>query len=719
MSGAERGRFALVFGCLATSAALSAAPPLRTASEVELALRDCGNENRPFEIEADVVYAYRHANCSATVQDSTGQVVIFDGTTSNGTLLVEGTTARIRGRLLMVPDPPRATAAFHAVYEAAERMQATASPNSRERKALPDDPSLGRHTTVTGLLRDVFRDEIDPNFTFLVINDDHADTYAVFSSGEDPLMEIEGLVGFKVSLAGFQPSPSQRPNKLGEGRSRQLSPIVQTHPDSVRPLPGVTADCFSVQDLPPMISVANSSIGRLGRRKIAGFVVTKWSGNNILLRTDDNRLVFATLSNGLSPSRGDRVLVSGVPESAVYYMHLRHSRWKPLPGKTARHDAPAVRVSLRSLFSTDDGRQRYASLHNGTTIRVMGRILGDSPQWGKARQFAIEDSGCVLTVDCCGFMPEILQQIPQGSLVDVTGTCIIRLESTGAVPRIGGVLLALDNPADIRIVKRPPWWTLGKFVVVISILLLFLAGAILWSFMLKRLAERKGSELAREKLSVVESRLKVYERTRLAIELHDLLSQMLSGISMQIGAVRKFIGTNNDKSLRHLDIAAKTLLTCRENLRDCLWDLRSRALDEPDMEAAILETLGPHVQDAAISVRFSVPREKLTDSTAHAILSIIRELVVNALRHGKATAVKVAGCIDGGKVLFSVADNGCGFNPDTAPGAAQGHFGLQGIRERIDRFEGEMSITGKGGHGAKVAIRLNLPKAETRSHDNG
>ena len=137
------------------------------------------------------------------------------------------------------------------------------------------------------------------------------------------------------------------------------------------------------------------------------------------------------------------------------------------------------------------------------------------------------------------------------------------------------------------------------------------------------------------------------------------------------------------------------------------------------MEAAILETLGPHVQDAAISVRFSVPREKLTDSTAHAILSIIRELVVNALRHGKATAVKVAGCIDGGKVLFSVADNGCGFNPDTAPGAAQGHFGLQGIRERIDRFEGEMSITGKGGHGAKVAIRLNLPKAETRSHDNG
>ena len=106
----------------------------------------------------------------------------------------------------------------------------------------------------------------------------------------------------------------------------------------------------------------------------------------------------------------------------------------------------------------------------------------------------------------------------------------------------------------------------------------------------------------------------------------------------------------------------KTLDSCRDELRNCIWDLRNQTLDEPVMDKVLLRVLAPHIGDASLAVRFAVPRECLTDNNAHAIICIVRELVLNAIRHGRATSIHVAGCIDGGNVLFSVKDDGCGFD---------------------------------------------------------
>ena len=101
-----------------------------------------------------------------------------------------------------------------------------------------------------------------------------------------------------------------------------------------------------------------------------------------------------------------------------------------------------------------------------------------------------------------------------------------------------------------------------------------------------------------------------------------------------------------------------------------------------------------------------IPRGKLSDKTAHALLRSIRELVVNALRHGKATDIKVAGAFEGEHLICSVSDNGCGFDPVSAPGVLQGHFGLQGIRERVNALGGEFTIVSKPGQGVKAKIKI-------------
>ena len=62
--------------------------------------------------------------------------------------------------------------------------------------------------------------------------------------------------------------------------------------------------------------------------------------------------------------------------------------------------------------------------------------------------------------------------------------------------------------------------------------------------------------------------------------------------------------------------------------------------------------------------------------------------------------------LDGGKIMCSVQDNGCGFDPDDAPGVLQGHFGIQGIRERIEALGGEFDIESAPGKGTKAVIRI-------------
>lgn len=208
--------------------------------------------------------------------------------------------------------------------------------------------------------------------------------------------------------------------------------------------------------------------------------------------------------------------------------------------------------------------------------------------------------------------------------------------------------------------------------------------------------------------------LKVLERTRLAVELHDSVAQNLTGVSMEIDSGLRCSGKLPPEATSHFTRAVRTLGSCRTELRNCLWDLRNQALEENDMDNAIRLTLSPAIGKTDLRIRFSVPRSSLTDNTAHAILRIIRELATNAVRHGRATTIWIAGSIEGDTMMFSVRDNGIGFNPHDAPGVLQGHFGLQGIRERVASFEGSMTVESKTGHGAKVTISIEAARDEDK-----
>ena len=102
----------------------------------------------------------------------------------------------------------------------------------------------------------------------------------------------------------------------------------------------------------------------------------------------------------------------------------------------------------------------------------------------------------------------------------------------------------------------------------------------------------------------------------------------------------------------------------------------------------------------------------MSDSTAHTILSVIRELTSNSVRHGKAGIVFVRGKIENGRLVFSVRDNGSGFPAMGRDDRRPGHFGLDGIGERIRRLNGTVEIGNLGDGSAAVSVSIPLPGAD-------
>lgn len=287
----------------------------------------------------------------------------------------------------------------------------------------------------------------------------------------------------------------------------------------------------------------------------------------------------------------------------------------------------------------------------------------------------------------------------------------VRARNTSDGDAHGNWLVTAQNDESADVLRLPRYLTATNVALGFAILFALALAILAWNSFLHGLVDRRCRELTAERLVSFSASLKVEERTRLAIELHDTLAQTLAGVSLEIDAVRDFSKESPAKASRHLDIASRALASCRNELRNCLWDLRSQTLDNISMDEAIRQTLAPHLATASLTVRFNVDRAALSDSTALSILRIIRELTINAIRHGRASAIKVAGCIEGPHLLFSVTDNGCGFDPTACPGIEQGHFGLQGVVERVESLDGSLRIDSSRESGTHARIVIAIPKA--------
>ena len=668
-----------------------------------------------FSFEARVTFPPKPPeNCLFAVEDDTGAILLRGRPFWTNGVLRAGDRIRLDGVTVTALSPPGVSRLMSPNcynFEVIAR-ETPPVPMDVDAATMRDGKHDFRFIRLEAVLRDSFRDEIDPQFRYLVLNCGGETVYAMLPWRDSEQSAFEAMIGLRVLIDGVcVPAFQSAGHRQMIGYHVKIDGIgnlrlVQSPPDDPFNVPRIGDIALSIPEF-----------ARQGRLRAVGRVIAVWNSNNLLLKTKESKIVRVEIADGVLPRYGDAVEALGFPETDLYRINLMRTRWRPAQDPydaetDLRQDA--VDVTAAELMVDRDRHTRFATKFHGQAIRLRGIVRSLPPAKNGNGRFYLADGDILVPVDVSSCV-KALDGVEVDCTISVTGTCVMESGNwhpNSEFPHIEGFFVVVRKPDDIRILSRPPWWTPGRLVAVIGTLLAALFGIFVWNRMLNRRAEQRGKELAAEQVAHVTSDLKVYERTRLAVELHDSLSQNLTGVSLAIRAANRLADTDPDGMRRSLGLAAKSLDSCRDELRNCLWDLRNQTLEESSMDEAIRLTLAPHIGNAKLAIRFNVPRDRLSDNTTHAILRIIRELVTNAVRHGGATEIKVAGAIEDNRLMFSVADNGCGFDPECCPSTKDGHFGLQGIQDRVDALEGDFTLASTTGNGTKATISIKLKSSQ-------
>ena len=556
------------------------------------------------------------------------------------------------------------------------------------------------HTvTVEGSVVNIVPDEIDSRYRILLLKDG-AMTLPCFIRQEQAAQRLQDA---RVRLTGIY-------YRLANVLRRFSGPFIDVSSGItvLRPAP---ADLLDAPAIDPRDYVTPREAAAMSRRSLVGTVLATWNGNQAMLRSGEMIVGLTFARDSSLPPCGTSVRVSGYPGTDLYRLILSNCVWAPSDTPPDETDEP-LDISPRQILLNGSQTPQFKCEHHGRLIRLRGIVRALPSEYSANRRLLVEADGFRVPVDFSS-NPSAANGISPGCKIEATGRCLMEISGGKpyeVFPQISGVAVVLRSPADLRVLAHPPWWTPRKLLIVIAALLAALVGIFLWNRFLNRIVERRGRQLLRAEIDRACSDFRVNERTHLAVELHDTISQNLTGVALELNIAGRKAPTNLPVALEHLGLAQRSLASCRQELRNCLWDLRSNALGVASMDEAIRQTLAPNVGNAKLAVRFAVPREHITDNTAHAILRIIRELTVNAIRHGGAKSVRIAGSVENGKLLFSVADDGSGFDPAAAPGVPEGHFGLQGIRERVKMFGGSFEIVHRHDGGMRAVVRLPVPQ---------
>lgn len=197
------------------------------------------------------------------------------------------------------------------------------------------------------------------------------------------------------------------------------------------------------------------------------------------------------------------------------------------------------------------------------------------------------------------------------------------------------------------------------------------------------------------------------ERARLARELHDGPLQDLVGLNMQLGLLLADDASPVTETLRALRAEVRDLLT---ELRDVCAELRPPMLDTIGL-SAVLRVLA---EDWTTQHHIPIQLDLAPDAALRALpgkvsvnlYRVAQETLTNIARHAHARNVALQLTFDGARLVLTIRDDGCGFVvPSTLNElAAAGHFGLVGLRERVELIGGALTVESIPNKGTTVRV---------------
>lgn len=208
------------------------------------------------------------------------------------------------------------------------------------------------------------------------------------------------------------------------------------------------------------------------------------------------------------------------------------------------------------------------------------------------------------------------------------------------------------------------------------------------------------------------------ERKRIAREIHDGPAQSLANIVLRTEIAERMLIKQEFEMVQEELIDLKgQVRSGLEEIRKIIFNLRPMALDD----LGLVPTLRKFVQDfedkSKIHTVFELSGKEIRMPSAMeaAIYRLVQEAFTNALKHANASRVLLDVSYEPHLITIIIHDNGIGFKSDLIElGASRNsHFGLIGMRERVELIEGRMDIDSNPGQGTKIIIHIPIT-AENR-----
>ncbi len=198
------------------------------------------------------------------------------------------------------------------------------------------------------------------------------------------------------------------------------------------------------------------------------------------------------------------------------------------------------------------------------------------------------------------------------------------------------------------------------------------------------------------------------ERERLARDLHDNLGHALVTLTVQLEAVQRLLPVNIERAGPLLEEMKDLSRSSMEALRRSLDNLRAPGLGDKPLTEAV-KSLCAETRDRTglkIECRIDNGADGLPPAVAEALWHVAKEGLTNVEKHAQAQHVAVEVKLGPQLAVLRVGDDGVGLPPDAE--GKPGHYGLRGLRERIEGIGGTLLLTRAEAKGTLIEARVSL-----------
>jgi signal transduction histidine kinase len=195
------------------------------------------------------------------------------------------------------------------------------------------------------------------------------------------------------------------------------------------------------------------------------------------------------------------------------------------------------------------------------------------------------------------------------------------------------------------------------------------------------------------------------ERSRLARDLHDSISQQLFSMTLTAQAARAQMAKNPARSAAQLERLQETATAALAEMRALIFQLRPPGLSEQGLVAALHQHVTALGRREGLTVELEVSgEERYARGAEQALYRIVQESLNNVVKHAGACDVKITLDLQPEQLRLRVADDGNGFDLASESYLINRHLGLTSMRERAAELGGALDLRSRPGCGTEVIV---------------